>query len=154
MPGEDGRPAGAVRVAAVAAWSAHRSAIALALALAVPATTAGGRPFPDRDLVLALTGLLVIGSGLLQGTTLPALLGWARLGGAAEEAQEKDLAQSEAATAQDRARAVTDPETAAAEGRQALVRLRGRDAIGDAALREADHAVTLRAHAEKTGRPT
>ncbi|HEY0419817.1 MAG TPA: cation:proton antiporter [Acetobacteraceae bacterium] len=154
MPGEDGRPAGAVRVAAVAAWSAHRSAIALALALAVPATTADGRLFPDRDLVLALTGLLVVGSGLLQGTTLPALLGWARLGGAAEEAQEKDLAQSEAAAAQDRARAVTDPETAAAEGRQALVRLRGRDAIGDAALREADHAVTLRAHAEKTGRPT
>jgi CPA1 family monovalent cation:H+ antiporter len=154
MPGEDGRPAGALRIAAVAAWSAHRSAIALALALAVPATTADGRPFPDRDLVLALTGLLVVGSGLLQGTTLPALLGWAQLGGAAEEAQEKDLAKSEAAAAQDQARAATDPETAAAEGRQALIRLRSRDAIGDAALREADHAVTMRAHAEKTSEPT
>jgi NhaP-type Na+/H+ or K+/H+ antiporter len=154
MLDEDGRPAGALRVAAVAAWSAHRSAIALALILAVPATTSDGRLFPDRDLVLALTGLLVVGSGLLQGTTLPALLGWARLGGAAEEVREKDLAQSEAAAAQDRARAVTDPETAAAEGRQALIRLRSRDAIGDAALREADHAVTLRAHAEKTGVPT
>jgi NhaP-type Na+/H+ or K+/H+ antiporter len=153
MPGNDGRAAGALRVAAVAAWSAHRSAIALALALAVPATTADGRPLPDRDLVLALTGLLVVGSGLLQGTTLPALLGWARLGGAAEEAQEKDFAKNEAAAAQDQARAVTDPETAAAEGRQALIRLRSRDAIGDAALREADHAVTLRAHAEKTGEP-
>jgi NhaP-type Na+/H+ or K+/H+ antiporter len=154
MPGEDGRPAGALRIAAVAAWSAHRSAIALALALAVPATTADGRPFPDRDLVLALTGLLVVGSGLLQGTTLPALLGWAQLGGATEEAQEKNLAQSKAAAAQDQARAAKDPEAAAAEGRQALIRLRSRDAIGDAALREADHAVTKRAHAEKTSEPT
>jgi len=98
--------------------------------------------------------LLVVGSGLLQGATLPALLGWAQLGGAAEEAQEKNLAQSKAAAAQDQARAAKDPEAAAAEGRQALIRLRSRDAIGDAALREADHAVTKRAHAEKTSEPT
>ena len=39
-------------------------------------------------------------------------------------------------------------------GQQALIRLRGRDAIGDAALREADDAVTLRAHMEKTSEPT
>jgi hypothetical protein len=39
-------------------------------------------------------------------------------------------------------------------GRQTLIWLRGRDAIGDAALREADYAVTLHAHAEKTSEPT
>jgi NhaP-type Na+/H+ or K+/H+ antiporter len=154
MPGEDGRPAGVLRVAVVAAWSPHRSAIALGLALAVPTTTIDGRPFPDRDLVLALISLLVVGSGLLQGTTLPALLGWAQLGGAAEEAQERSLAQSKAAAAQDQAGAVADPETAAAEARHALIELRDQDAIGDAALREADHAVTLRTFVEKSGEPT
>ncbi|MCB4825510.1 cation:proton antiporter domain-containing protein [Roseicella aerolata] len=151
MPGADGRPAGALRIAAVAAWSPHRSAIALALALAVPAAAPDGRPFAERELVLALVALMVVLSGLVQGTTLPALLGWAQLGGAEEERRETELAQATAAAAQGRARRVADPEGAAAEGRRALARLRGRDAIGDAALQQADQAVASRAQAERAG---
>jgi hypothetical protein len=47
-----------------------------------------------------------------------------------------------------------DQDDGADNRRQTLIRLRGQDAIGDAALREADDAVTLHAHAEKTTEPT
>jgi NhaP-type Na+/H+ or K+/H+ antiporter len=153
VPGDDGRPAGPLRVAAAASWAAHRSAIALALVLAVPGVATDGRPFPERDIVLALTALLVVGSGLLQGTMIGCVLGWARLGGAAECDREAELAQAEAAAAQSCAEQVADPETAAAVGRQALVRLRSENAIGDEALREADHTVALRAHAQQSSGP-
>lgn len=149
VPGEDGRPAGPLRAAAAAAWSAHRSVIALALALSVPGASADGQPFPERDLVLALTGLLVVGSGLLQGPTLPLVLGWARLGGAEEKQREEALAHRHAAVAQAHAGEDADPEAAAAKARHALTKLRGADAIGDEALRQADHAIALRAQAER-----
>lgn len=144
-PGADGRPAGRVRTAVVAAWSGHRSAIAFALALSIPGA-ADGRPFPERDLVLALTALVIVASGLLQGTTLPRVVAWAGLGGAAEEEQEQHLARAAVMAAQGHG---PNPEADAAQGRQALVRLREADAIGDTALRAADQAITLQAHAEQ-----
>ena len=36
----------------VSGWAGFRGAVSLAAALAVPATVAGGEPFPDRDLIV------------------------------------------------------------------------------------------------------
>jgi Na+/H+ antiporter len=60
----------------VVGWSGMRGAISLAAALSIPLTTDAGTPFPERDLVIALT-LLVIGATLVgQGLTLGMLTRW------------------------------------------------------------------------------
>ena len=48
-------------------------------ALAVPATVAGGAPFPDRDLIVFVASVVILLIMLLQGTTLPLVVRWARL---------------------------------------------------------------------------
>ncbi|HSD80609.1 MAG TPA: Na+/H+ antiporter, partial [Solirubrobacteraceae bacterium] len=59
-------------------WSGMRGAVSLGAALAIPLTTDAGGALPGRDLVLVLT-MAVIGVTLvLQGLTLPRLVG--RLG--------------------------------------------------------------------------
>ena len=60
----------------VVGWSGMRGAISLAAALSIPLTTDAGTPFPERDLVIALT-LLVIGATLVgQGLTLGMVTRW------------------------------------------------------------------------------
>jgi CPA1 family monovalent cation:H+ antiporter len=59
-------------------WSGMRGAVSLGAALAIPLTTDAGTPLPGRDLVIVLT-MAVIGITLvLQGLTLPHVVG--RLG--------------------------------------------------------------------------
>jgi CPA1 family monovalent cation:H+ antiporter len=61
-----------VRERVVVGWAGMRGAISLAAALSIPLTTDAGAPFPERDMIIALT-LLVIGATLIgQGLTL----GW------------------------------------------------------------------------------
>lgn len=54
-------------------WTGIRGAISLAAALALP-LEAHGQPFPERALLVFLTVVVVLGTLLLQGTTLPVLL--------------------------------------------------------------------------------
>lgn len=149
VPGRDGRPAPRWRAALAAGFSGGRSVIALAIVLGVPATVPAGGPYPARELVLAVTALLVLLSVLLQWAALPRLVDWAGLGGAAEEERERDLAHRAATGAQEAAAA---PEEGAARGRKALAELRAQDAIGDEARKEAEQAVEVRARAEETRR--
>ncbi|MFC1412092.1 Na+/H+ antiporter [Streptacidiphilus sp. N1-12] len=61
----------------VIAWAGMRGVVSLAVAFSIPETvkdSAGGTPFPDRDLILYLTFVVVIGTLLLQGLTLPRLV--------------------------------------------------------------------------------
>jgi NhaP-type Na+/H+ or K+/H+ antiporter len=60
--------------AGVMAWSCTRSAIGLVIALSIPATLPGGQPFHERDLILAVAALTIIGSVLMQGLTLGAFV--------------------------------------------------------------------------------
>jgi monovalent cation/hydrogen antiporter len=61
-----------VRERLVVGWAGMRGAISLAAALSIPLTTDAGTAFPARDMIIALT-LLVIGATLVgQGLTL----GW------------------------------------------------------------------------------
>ena len=115
--------------AGVMAWSCTRSAIGLVIALSIPATLPGGQPFHERDLILAVAALTIIGSVLMQGLTLGAFVERAALGDNVEEEREEREAREAVEIA------LATPGREHANGfdaaRQALLRLRERDRIGD-----------------------
>jgi CPA1 family monovalent cation:H+ antiporter len=55
----------------VVAWAGMRGVVSLAAAFAVPMTTLAGAPFPGRAHIVFLTFVVVIGTLLLHGLTLP-----------------------------------------------------------------------------------
>jgi CPA1 family monovalent cation:H+ antiporter len=136
------RKGGALRakVAAVMAWSSTRSVIGIVVVLSVPEVLPDGGPFPERDLILVVGSITILGSVLLQGLTLNTSVTQAALADDAEQAREEAAARE----AMNRAHADPGPEHANAfdAARQALLRLREQDKIGDelmiAMLRETD----------------
>jgi Na+/H+ antiporter len=58
----------------VLAWSGMRGAVSLAAALALPLTTDAGAQFPNRELIVFLTFSVILGTLVVQGLTLPALI--------------------------------------------------------------------------------
>jgi len=55
----------------VVAWAGMRGVVSLAAAFAVPMTTLSGAPFPGRPHIVFLTFVVVVGTLLLHGLTLP-----------------------------------------------------------------------------------
>jgi NhaP-type Na+/H+ or K+/H+ antiporter len=139
------RRGGASRRAAAAAvmtWSSTRSVIGLVIALSIPPALADGQPFRERDLVLVVAAFTILGSVILQGFTLRAVVAWASLQDEQEQAREEHEARRTMEAA------VATPGDEHANGfdaaRQALLRLRARNRIGDevliSMLRETDLA--------------
>ncbi|MEU5398417.1 Na+/H+ antiporter [Streptomyces sp. NPDC005963] len=62
------------RAPVVVGWAGMRGVVSLAIAFSIPLTTAADEPFPARNLVLFLTFTTVIGTLVVQGLTLPALI--------------------------------------------------------------------------------
>src|SRR5215469_2268145 len=62
------------RNVAVVAWTGMRGLVSLAAALSLPLTVGGGRPFPDRDLIIYLTFCVILVTLVLQGLSLPFLM--------------------------------------------------------------------------------
>ena len=126
--------------AAVMTWSSTRSVIGLVIALAVPTSLTDGATFPERDLILVVAALAIVGSVLLQGFTLRAVVDKAGLGGEQEQTRE----ESEARSAMEAAYASPDQRHANGfdAARQALLQLRKQNRIGDEVmvgmLRETD----------------
>jgi monovalent cation/hydrogen antiporter len=58
----------------IVAWAGMRGVVSLAAAFAVPMTTMSGAPFPGRPQLVFLTFVVVIGTLLLHGLTLPWLI--------------------------------------------------------------------------------
>lgn len=88
----------------VVAWAGMRGVVSLAAAFGVPLTTLSGAPFPGHPHIVFLTFVVVIGTLLLHGLTLPWLI--RRLGVPGDEASSDMIA---AAAAQDKAaRAAAD----------------------------------------------
>jgi CPA1 family monovalent cation:H+ antiporter len=56
------------------AFTGIRGIVSLAAALAIPLTTAGGAPFPDRDLILFLTFSVILVTLVGQGLLLPLVI--------------------------------------------------------------------------------
>jgi CPA1 family monovalent cation:H+ antiporter len=86
----------------VVGWTGMRGVIALAAAISLPETVAGGSPFPHRDLIVFLTFTVILVTLVFQGLTLPPLiraLGLAETSGPGREEQEARRLVLEAALA-------------------------------------------------------
>jgi CPA1 family monovalent cation:H+ antiporter len=82
----------------VVAWAGMRGVVSLAAAFGVPATTLAGDPFPGRPQLVFLTFVVVVGTLLLHGLTLPWFI--RVLGAQGDEAHSDAIAT---AAAQDKA---------------------------------------------------
>jgi monovalent cation/hydrogen antiporter len=59
---------------AVVGWMGMRGAVSLAAALALPLQTDSGAPFPGRELIIFLSFAVILGTLVVQGLTLPAVI--------------------------------------------------------------------------------
>lgn len=55
-------------------WTGMRGVVSLAAALSIPLTLADGTPFPQRNLILFITFVVILLTLVVQGLTLPVLL--------------------------------------------------------------------------------
>jgi Na+/H+ antiporter len=92
------RPRPAAGEVFVVAWAGMRGVVSLAAAFGVPLTTLSGAPFPGRPQLVFLTFVVVVGTLLLHGLTLPWVI--RRFGIRGDDAQRDALAH---AAAQDKA---------------------------------------------------
>ncbi|WP_461665856.1 Na+/H+ antiporter [Gordonia sputi] len=83
----------------VVGWSGMRGVVSLAAAFSIPLTTESGEPFPARAEILFLTFVVVVGTLLIQGVSLPWVI--RRLGVSSDEEAAADRLAY--AAAQDRA---------------------------------------------------
>jgi CPA1 family monovalent cation:H+ antiporter len=64
----------------IMSWCGMRGIVSLAAALALPVDVESGEPFPDRDLLIFLTFVVIAVTLVVQGLTLTPLIRWLRLG--------------------------------------------------------------------------
>jgi CPA1 family monovalent cation:H+ antiporter len=57
-------------------WTGMRGAISLAAALSLPLTLSGGKPFPERELIIFVTFAVIALTLIVQGGSLPFLIRW------------------------------------------------------------------------------
>jgi CPA1 family monovalent cation:H+ antiporter len=96
-------PAPPMQYPIVIAWAGMRGVVTLAAALALPAALAGGKPYP-RDLFVWLAFSVIVGTLVLQGMTLPAVVRWLRI----PRDDPKRDALAEASVQQEAARAARE----------------------------------------------
>ena len=77
----------------VLAFIGIRGVVSLAAALAIPLFTAAGAPFPERDMILAITFFVIVFTLVGQGLMLPTVIRW--LGFATHVAAERDAAMGD-----------------------------------------------------------
>jgi CPA1 family monovalent cation:H+ antiporter len=58
----------------IMSWCGMRGIVSLAAALALPVTLANGEPFPQRDLIVFLTFIVIAVTLVVQGLSLPPLI--------------------------------------------------------------------------------
>ena len=127
-------------------WAGMRGVVSLAAAFAVPMTTLSGAAFPGRPQIVFLTFVVVIGTLLLHGLTLPWVI---RIFGVQSHDEQRDAVKF--AAAQDRAA------RAAAERLDQLLsdeRQRGQADVHESAAKILEHWNERRRNAgwERLGR--
>jgi CPA1 family monovalent cation:H+ antiporter len=70
----------------VIAWTGMRGVVTLAAAAGIPLVTATGDAFPGRDAIQVVAFVVTVGTLLIQGLTLPWLIGALRISDPKEEA--------------------------------------------------------------------
>ncbi len=60
----------------ISSWSGMRGLVSLALAIALPINISGNIPFPDRNLIVFITIIVIMFTVVIQGLTLPLLVKW------------------------------------------------------------------------------
>jgi monovalent cation/hydrogen antiporter len=83
----------------VSNWAGFRGAVSLAAAIAVPLTTHSGAPFPDRNLIIFVVSFVILTTVIVQGSSLPAIVRWARIPEDESHADELRLARCHGAQA-------------------------------------------------------
>ncbi|MFD1713379.1 Na+/H+ antiporter [Amnibacterium flavum] len=75
------------------AWAGFRGAVSLAAALALPTTLENGDAFPGRDLIIAVTTIVILVTLIVQGSTMAAIVRFGQLPPDPTEAAEFKLAE-------------------------------------------------------------
>jgi Na+/H+ antiporter len=60
-------------------WAGMRGVVSLAAALSIPAFMSNGTAFPQRNLILFITFMVILLTLVIQGLTLPSLIKWINL---------------------------------------------------------------------------
>lgn len=60
-------------------WAGMRGVVSLAAALSIPLMLESKEPFPQRDLIIFITFIVILVTLVLQGLTLPAVIKWMKL---------------------------------------------------------------------------
>lgn len=136
-------PLGA-RSAVVLGWAGMRGVVTLAVALSVP------EDFPGRDFILVAAFGVIIGTVLIQGTTLGGLIALMKLEEPESDKARMSMSEAEAAMAQAQV-AMVQTHAYDADGTLRHPRLLDRyqrhaTLAASYAGQEADHADTLHAH--------
>jgi len=116
----DSEPCPNWRHVTIVAWTGMRGVVSLAAALALPLTIPGGSPFPDRELILFLTFIVILVTLVGQGLSLPILIRWLGIkddGATDTEERLARLKANQAALARLRKIAENDPAKADAKQR-------------------------------------
>ena len=82
-----------MRAVFILGWTGMRGVVSLAAAIALPATLANGQPFPQRNPLIFLTFSVILVTLVLQGLTLPALIGALKLSSSDAHALEERKAR-------------------------------------------------------------
>jgi CPA1 family monovalent cation:H+ antiporter len=79
----------------IISWAGMRGVVTVATALALPRTTATGRPFPGRDQIMFVAVIVVLATLIVQGISLPWLVTWlhVKVDPAAQRAAEQRVAR-------------------------------------------------------------
>lgn len=88
------------RPSVVLSWAGMRGVVTLAVALSMP------DDFPGRDFILIAAAGVILGTVLIQGTTLGAVIRWARMEEPEHERPRLSMSEAEASMAQAQVRMV------------------------------------------------
>jgi monovalent cation/hydrogen antiporter len=111
--GESARPRPTIRGGIVVSWAGMRGIVTLAAAFAIPATLPNGSPFPYRDLILLCAFAVVLGTLVLQGLTMEALI--KRMGLTDDDPVGREIRLGRTQAYQALLHAIEDDETLAAK---------------------------------------